>query len=551
MTPVGALTFVLHSHLPYARGAGRWPHGEEWLHEAALETYIPLLNALFDLEKESISGRITITLSPVLVEQLTDQDVRTNLERYLLEKIRAAEADRDHYQAAGDSEREALAGFYLEVFRNIRASYEDRFKGDLVAGFRRLQDVGRIEIATSAATHGYLPLLDRDESINLQLKTAVTSYERHFGRPPRVIWLPECAYRPAVVWQDGRERPGLESFLARHGLRLFFADSHMIEASQVVGTVSGEAREGRGVCERVRTLLNVFRRRPGQPTTYRPHWVSIPEVAVLARNKRVGEQVWSAAKGYPGDGAYREFHKKDERFGLQYWRVTGRGVDLGLKQYYHPERAAVRVREHAEHFAQLVETSLREHHERRGDFGVVAANYDTELFGHWWYEGVDWLKSVLRRLSASPSVDVAAAHSYLEAHPPDVIVKLSEGSWGEGGKHDVWHNERTAWMWGLIHQAEGRMRRVSDGLERKDGAMDALLNQAARELLLLQSSDWPFLITTGQARDYAEARFRDHLRRFDLLMDSAERGETAEGLVRELWEKDKIFPDIDHRWFRP
>lgn len=300
--------------------------------------------------------------------------------------------------------------------------------------------------------------------------------------------------------------------------------------------------------ELARAFLKNFPRRSGRLTTFRPYWVSTPEVGVLARNERVGQQVWSAAEGYPGDGAYREFHKKDGKSGLQYWRVTGRDVDLGLKQYYQPEDAAARAREHAAHFAQLVETALREYRTRSGNFGVIAANYDTELFGHWWYEGVDWLKAVLKLLSASPSIEVDTALSYLEAHPPDRIVRLSEGSWGEGGRHDVWNNEKTAWMWPLIRQAEGRMLRAVDG---NDDQAAALLNQAARELLLLQSSDWPFLITTGQARDYAEARFRDHLERFDLLMEAAERGEHAEELVQKLWEKDKIFPDIDYRWFRP
>lgn len=548
MSLVGALTFVLHSHLPYARGAGRWPHGEEWLHEAALETYIPLLHALDDLEQENVSGRITLSLSPVLVEQLNDRDVQANFEVYLLNKIQAAEVDLADAQSAGDSEKEALAKYYFESFQALKERYRDRFNGDLVAGFRRLQDLGRIEIATSAATHGYLPLLDRDESINLQLKTAVASYERHFGRPPRVIWLPECAYRPAVTWQDGRERPGLETFLARYGLRLFFADSHMIETSKPVGRVSANEMGRLNMVELARAFLKNFPRRSGRLTTFRPYWVSTPEVGVLARNERVGQQVWSAAEGYPGDGAYREFHKKDGKSGLQYWRVTGRDVDLGLKQYYQPEDAAARAREHAAHFAQLVETALREYRTRSGNFGVIAANYDTELFGHWWYEGVDWLKAVLKLLSASPSIEVDTALSYLEAHPPDRIVRLSEGSWGEGGRHDVWNNEKTAWMWPLIRQAEGRMLRAVDG---NDDQAAALLNQAARELLLLQSSDWPFLITTGQARDYAEARFRDHLERFDLLMEAAERGEHAEELVQKLWEKDKIFPDIDYRWFRP
>jgi 1,4-alpha-glucan branching enzyme len=550
MSRAGALSFVLHSHIPYARAAGRWPHGEEWLHEAALETYIPILDTLFNLEQENASGRITLSLSPVLVEQLTDHDIQSNFIGYLNEKIQTAVQDVKRHHAEGNSELEGLARYYLETFQRTKSSFEDRYDGDIIAGFRRLQDAGRIEIATSAATHGYLPLLDRDESINLQLRTAVESYKRHFGRAPRVIWLPECAYRPAIISQDGRERAGLESFLARYSLRLFFAESHMIETSQVVGATSSKEKRFRRADERGRNPVKAPRRNGRLASTYSPYWVSTPEVAVLGRNERVGEQVWSAGSGYPGHGSYREFHKKDDYSGLHYWRVTGAEVGLGFKEYYRPQQAAIQVREHAAHFSQLVEGLLQERYEQSGDFGVIAANYDTELFGHWWYEGVCWLKDVLRRLSNSEWVEVSTAWSVLEQHPPNEIIRLTEGSWGEGGKHDVWDNDKTAWMWPLIHQAEGRMRCFIDGFDRMDEEMEALLNQAARELLLLQSSDWPFLITTGQAEDYAEGRFRQHLQRFENLMDAAERGEKAAGLVQELWEKDKIFPDMDYHWFQ-
>lgn len=545
MKNVGALTFVLHSHIPYARFAGRWPHGEEWLHEAAAESYVPLLNALFDLEEDQIPARLTLTLSPVLVEQLADQDIQSNFQNYVRTRIQAAEADLERFQAIDEPLRVKLAKFYLERYRTVLSSFENRFQKDLVAAFRRLQDAGRIEIATCAATHAYLPLLGMDESIHLQLRTAVESYRRHFGRDPRVIWLPECAYRPGYRTKEGLYREGLEAFLAKYDLRLFFAEAHMIETARSIDPAAGSGSGSHVLAIRkwIRSLLT-FLSRPRLPT-YRPYWVTSSGVAVIGRNGSVGEQVWSAEKGYPGDFSYREFHKKDGQSGLQYWRVTGDDVDLGEKDDYDPGRASERVQVHAEHFSQLVGKLLKEYSAQSGETGVVSANYDTELFGHWWFEGVDWLDAVLRRLAGSDEVAVTGAWSYLQEHPPSTAVMLPEGSWGEGGKHDVWDNEETAWMWPLIHEAESRMRRLAGSGE----GLGALLNQAARELLLLQSSDWPFLVTTGQARDYAETRFRQHLLRFNQLLDAAESGERAEALVEELWEKDKIFPEIDHRWF--
>jgi len=550
MLPDGAFTFVLHSHLPYTRAAGRWPHGEEWLHEAAAETYVPLLDMLSRLRADGIRGGVTLGLTPVLLEQLADSDVRANFEAYLGEKIAAAAADVPRFEQAGDLHLAWLASFYRDRYEAVRRSFLDRYDGNLVPAFRDLEQAGTIETVTCGATHGYLPLLDRDESIALQLRTAVAAHRRHLGRAPRAIWLPECAYRPAYLADDGRLRPGLESHLARVGLRLFFAETHMVEGGHPVGVAAGEAIGPYGAVVR-RYVVPMNPARPSRPaTTFRPYYVTSPEVAVLARDNRAGLQVWSAEWGYPGDFDYREFHKKDGISGMQYWRITGARVSLGEKDAYHPDWAAARVGSQADHFASLVADLLHGYHEESGEYGIICANYDTELFGHWWFEGIDWLEAVLRRLSASPAVDLTTASSYVEAHPPDGLLNLPEGSWGAGGGHFVWDNADTHWMWPIIHDAERRMVRLLEARAPTDPET-TVLQQAARELLLLQSSDWPFLVTTGQAKEYAVQRFRDHVDRFHALAGSVESGGPDVDLARSLWEKDKIFPDLDLAWFAP
>jgi 1,4-alpha-glucan branching enzyme len=205
LEPIGAFTFVLHSHLPYARMAGRWPHGEEWIHEAASETYIPLLNALNDLKAEGVLFKITIGLTPILVEQLADPDVCDHLDAYLDEKIEAAKKDIPRFEEDDNPHMAYLASFYQKWFEDIKASFDSRYKRDIIGAFRQLQDEGYVEVITCAATHGYLPLLSRDSSIYGQLKTGVEAYKRHFGREPRGIWLPECAYRPAYIARIGAE----------------------------------------------------------------------------------------------------------------------------------------------------------------------------------------------------------------------------------------------------------------------------------------------------------------------------------------------------------
>lgn len=547
MAEKGAFTFVLHSHIPYVRQAGRWPHGEEWIHEASLETYIPLLDQLFALRDAGIRNAVTLGLTPILLEQLADEDVRQNFKNYLEVKISAAESDIERFESKQELKLADLARFYLHEYQSVQESYLKRYEMNLVPVFKSLQDDGVIEIITCAATHGYLPLLDRDESIHLQLHTAVHAYERHFERKPQAIWLPECAYRPGYLADDGRIRPGLETFLTRYGLKLFFSETHLVEGGRPVGMAAGEVIGPYGAVTR-RYLVPFQENEMLEPgSTFYPYYVYTPDVTVIGRNNPSGLQVWSADWGYPGDYDYREFHKKDGVSGLQYWRVTGTKVDLGEKDLYNPRWAQNKVGQHCDHFTRLVTQEIQNHHQASQEFGLVAANFDTELFGHWWMEGVAWLTGVIKRMADSPAVQLTTASRYVSEHPPQTIMQLPEGSWGAGGTHFVWKNVDTEWMWPLIHAAERRMlTAVQSAVERQpDAAEEQRLNQAGRELLLLQSSDWPFLVTTGQAREYATERFRQHLERFDVLLDGA----VPADQVQQIWEADRIFPEIDYRWY--
>jgi 1,4-alpha-glucan branching enzyme len=554
----GDFTFMLHSHLPYARQAGMWPHGEEWIHEATAETYVPLLNALFDLRDEGVPFRITIGMTPVLAEQLSDPLIRDHFVGYAAERSGRAAQDVSRFEKSGDTVMRDLAGFYHHWYARVLTSFQDRFHSDLIAALRMLQDEGLVEVATSAATHGYLPLLSRDSSIHAQLHTGVKTYQWHFGRQPQAIWLPECAYRPAILEEEGGQivrRPGLESFLGEEGLLVFFSETRTVEGGNPVGmadpgTVGPYGMVARRYASSVSKPTGGEQLAPG--TSLLPYWVGDApgQVAVLARHERTGQQVWSATFGYPGDYVYREFHRKDGETGMQYWRITGASVDLGSKEPYAPGLAADQVAMHADHYVNLVEQELRDYHERTGGYGAITAAYDTELFGHWWFEGIDWLKAVLRGLASRSAVHLSTASRIVEQHAPREVLSLPESSWGAGGGHYTWLNDETAWMWPLIHDAERRMEEVTSSVPDGQGTQRDVLNQAARELLLLQSSDWPFLVTTGQAKEYAVERFQEHLARFDQLVGMAGSAEISGDdaiVLAALQERDNPFPTIDYR----
>lgn len=554
----GAFTFVLHSHLPYCRLAGRWPHGEEWLHEAISETYVPLLNALYDLREEHVAYKLTIGLTPVLTEQLADPTVLEHAVLFLQDKIAAATADIPRFQAANDPQMAYLAGFYRDTYQQVLTTFRERFAGSIVGAFKRLQDEGYIEIITCAATHGYLPLLSRDSAIWGQLRAGVESYKRHYGCAPRAIWLPECAYRPAYINDKGVTRPAIEEFLAKLGLGCFFVETHAIEGGKPVGKAANDVAIGPYAAIKRRYIIPLAETGKQKGTTFQPYYVAgsgrgltDPPVAAIGRNNRTGMQVWSGEWGYPGDQDYREFHKKDHISGMQYWRVTGARIDLGQKDVYHPDWAAYKVAGHAKHYAGLVEELVQDYHRESGKFGLIASNYDTELFGHWWFEGIEWIKQVLFNLASSDTVQLTTASEFLAQHPPEEVMAIPESSWGAGGNHWTWDNPETRWMWEPIYAAEGRMAALCQRYPAASGELEEILKQAARELLLLESSDWPFLVTTGQAGQYAIQRFHSHVERFNQLAGLAEAGQLAEGqsLAVELYEQDKVFPTIDYRWF--
>lgn len=546
--PIGHVVFVLHTHLPWVLGHGRWPHGEDWLYEAAAECYLPLIGILRRLSPDRSGARLTLGITPILSEMLSTPRFRQGLEEYLDRRRVQAEEDGAQLRREGDDVGATLATMWSDFYRTAKRDFLETLSGDLVAAFRDLQDRGRIEILTSAATHGYLPLLGRDESIEGQIRVGVASYKDHFRRAPRGIWLPECAYRPGSAWsrpgRPGREwsRPGIERFLARHGLRFFFVDTHLVAGGVPIGSYDERFEQPR---------LDAAGP-PSGLSPNEPHAVSVGRrrIAVLARDPRSSVQVWSADYGYPGDGAYLEFHRKRGQGGLRYWRITDRRLPLDAKLPYDPAAADQRARDHAAHFAGVLRETLRDHLDRTGRTGVVVAPFDTELFGHWWFEGPRWLEAVLGHLGTD--VRAVTASEYLESHPPRSVVRLPEGSWGQGGHHWVWLNDDTNWVWEHVYRAEDEFLEATSTLRRPRSSLaQRILAQLARELLLLESSDWPFLITTRSARDYAEARVNEHVEAFERLramLDRAKGPSLApddESWLAEIESRDSPFPDLD------
>jgi 1,4-alpha-glucan branching enzyme len=548
----------LHSHIPYVLRHGRWPHGSDWLCEAALDAYLPLLATLGEMAARGVRCPVTIGFSPVLANQLADPAFAAELDAFIAQRLAACDEARRTLPQTGDAALLPLVDFWEARFRRLAAWFEAEGR-NIVAGFARLEAAGGLEVMTCAATHGYLPLLARDESIRLQLAVARAEHRRLFGRESAGCWLPECAYRPAGWWGPAPDAPhpgpraGIEEHLEDAGFRFFFTDAHLAQAGSALG---GYAEVPIGV-ERFDAARHDPPRHGGagaRRTPYRAYLArsaagrATRRVATLVRDPRSSMQVWSRQIGYPGDEWYLEFHKIRWPGGLKLWRVSWPSVDLGGKRPYDPSAALAQVALHASHFASLLSGVQRSADE--GEGGVIAAPFDTELFGHWWFEGVEFLASVYRNLADRPAVRPMTASEHLAAHPPAVAVELAPGSWGAGGDDGMWLNERTLWTWRRLWPLEDRFW---DLAPRALAMPDAhrVLAQAARELLLAQASDWQFLITTGAVSDYAERRFSLHadaterlVERLEAAVGAGRMPEDAAAMVEELERRDALFPHL-------
>jgi len=520
----GYLLLVLHAHLPFVRHPEHEHFLEEdWLYEAITETYLPLIDIFDRLIDEKIDFRMTMSITPPLASMLSDSLLQDRYVRHLERLIELAEkeVDRTRWQP----EFNHLAKMYLGNFRKARGIFVDRYQKNILHAFKKFQDAGKLDILTCGATHGFLPLMDATrQSVRAQIKVAADHYRSVFGRPARGIWLPECGYNP-----------GDDEILSQNGIRYFFLDTH--------GILHGSPRPKYGV------FAPVYCR---------------SGVAAFGRDLESSKQVWSAKEGYPGDFFYREFYRDigfDLEFdyikpyihpdgirintGIKYYRITG---PSDHKEPYQPQVAREKAAYHAGNFMFNRERQAEYLHGRLGRKPVIVAPYDAELFGHWWYEGPQWLDFLIRKISCDSKIlKLTTAHDYLKENKRNQVITPSFSSWGWKGYSEYWLNGSNDWVYRHFHEASQRMGELATKFKNANGLLERALKQAARELLLAESSDWAFIMKTGTVVEYAQRRVKDHILRFTRLYDDIMNGTIDEGWLADIESKDNIFPDIDYR----
>ncbi len=497
------LAFVLHAHLPWVIGYGKWPHGEEWLAEAIVHCYIPILYFIWRLGELNHRKLLTFSITPVLAAQLADSRVKGIVDNYLEARLHAA---------AKGKKIHPLADWWEEELCSIRDKWSF-FDKDLISLISYLARKQVIESSTSVASHLYLPLVHRKETIRWALKGSCKLHRRLFGIEPKGIWLPECAYRPGGKWvhevtgASEKYRAGVEIFLEKEGLLWTVVDSHLILGGEPLVPYAPdwflEDKQRHGIEQKMIAEI-----KKQSWLLARPIFVGNSNVAVFAREPHTARQVWSRFVGYPGNPNYLDFHKRHEVTGLRIWKVTDPEADLGDKLPYWPKDAEKVIEEQADHFIDLVS------HLPGCEDGIVTCPFDAELFGHWWYEGPKWLEKVLEKALKGNTVIPTTPLEELSRSEKKLKFKLKEGSWGEGGDHRVWTNPKNRWIWFALKEAEEKTVEFirSGKLSKK------LKGMAFRQLLLASASDWPFLITMNSAAEYATSRVKQHLKNLDDIL---------------------------------
>jgi 1,4-alpha-glucan branching enzyme len=524
--PLGYLSLVLHAHLPFVRHPEYDDFLEEdWFYEAITETYIPLLEMMDGLERDGCDWRLTMSITPTLAAMFADPLLQYRYVRHVDNLIALAckELERTRWQP----EFQHLAQMYHGRFTRAREVFTNQYQNNLINGFRRFFQTGKLELITCGATHGFFPMMQVNRNaVRAQVEIGCREFERHFGKRPQGIWLPECGYAPAV-----------DEVLRDAGIRYFFVDTH--------GVMYAEPRPKYGV--------------------YAPI-MNKSGVAAVARDTESSKQVWSAIEGYPGDYVYREFYRDvgfdldyeylkphlhqngiRSHLGMKYYKITGRGNEH--KQAYDPRAALDKAAEHAGNFMFNREKQVEWLAGSMEQPCLITAPYDAELFGHWWFEGPDWLNFLFRKIHwDQQTVKTINIPEYLDRHKRIQVSQPSFSSWGYKGYCEVWLEGSNDWIYRHLHEDADRMVELAHHHQDNGSTLKRrALNQAARELLLAQSSDWAFIMKTGTMVEYAQNRTRVHVLNFNHLYEQIRHNDIDEGWLAEIERRHNLFPDLDYR----
>ena len=531
----GYISFVLHAHLPFVHHPESEDYLEEqWLFEAMSETYIPLLKTYQKLVNEGVKFRFTMSLTPPLLNMLDNKLLQERYVKYLKQHIELAEKEIE--RTTYDERVNKLSHYYFDRYSEDLRFFTEECNCNLINKFREFNNMGVLEIIGCGATHGYFPILYVNEkTVRAQVALGVQTYNKYFDKPIKGFWLPECGYVPEA-----------DKYLKEFGVQYVLVETHGIlyaDPTPLYGT-------------------------------YAPI-ISPDGLIAFGRDLESSRQVWSSINGYPGDPNYREFYRDigyDAPYdyikpyichngarvntGIKYHRITGKNCE---KDVYNLQWAQDTINMQAGHFFDCRQKQIKELSGKTHNPPIIVCPYDAELYGHWWYEGPDWLYTLAKKIYYDEcNFELITPGEYIEKYPEIQVSTPCRSSWGARGYSEVWLNTTNDYIHRHLHVAGDRMCEMANMFpnESGDSIKRRIMNQAARELVLAQSSDWLFIITNGTMVDYAKKRVKEHIGRFTKLYLWIKEDENLRNnniladdkleFLECIEKKDCIFPEMDY-----
>jgi 1,4-alpha-glucan branching enzyme len=522
----GYLALVLNAHLPFVRRPD-YPRflEERWLFEALSESYLPLLRLFRRLDEEMLPFRLTLAVSPTLEAMLGDKLLAERYIAYLETQLALVAAEEA--RVGKDPAFGPLVRMYSDLYRADLEDFDTLYSGDVLGALDYYYKRGRVELITSGATHAFLPMYRTlPEAVSAQVETAIVSHRRAFGKHPAGFWLPQLGWYP-----------GVGEILKSYNVQ------YSVVATR--GALLGDPVPLRGSFAPVQSRSGLL---------------------VFVRDAGATHSVWSETEGYPGDPAYREFYR-DIGFdlgsdylapflgeggtrtftGFKYWAVTGRTAD---KHPYDHAAAAARAGEHAAAFLADRRAAAAAARPLMDRPPLMVCPYDAELFGHFWFEGVEWLEALFRLAAREPELRLLTLGEYQRLYPDAQVSEPEYSSWGDGGYGEVWLDGSNDWLYRHAFKAAERMTELAERFPDESGLRERILNQAAREVLLAMCSDWALLMRAGRSSAFARGQVEDAISNFGRIYEMLCSNTVGTEWLTRLEKRNNLFPAINYRIFR-
>ncbi|MCL2801784.1 MAG: DUF1957 domain-containing protein [Treponema sp.] len=521
-----AISFVLEAHLPFVREYNKEDllseAGEEGrFFECVSETLLPLLEVMHRLEADHVHFRIGLAISPLLCHMLSDEHLQKKYLYYMDKQIEFGQKELE--RTADNSELNKLSQFYYNQTVDRRITFTEKYEKNILKAFDYFRRRGKLEILATCATHAFLPFLSHNaESLQAQTETPASGYRRHFGSP-QGFWLPCLGWTPAI-----------EPYLKAYNYTYTIIESH--------GLLFGKPTPEKGCFYPVKTPDGTF---------------------VLARDLRAVNDIEKAA----ADESYRNNNKdagyelpaeiissflsadgERRRTGYKYWSR----IENGQSAIYNPKAASDKVIEHTRTFLESTIARLEEAAKHMNEIPISLFANSADFFGRFWHEGPQFIEGLFRMASDYRDIKFVCPSEYIFKQEISSFQTVSPefSSGGNNGYAETWLDVSNDWIYRHLNRAMERMTELAERFPDDTGLKERALNQAAREILLAQSSDWPSLLFRQDSTEFARNNAENALRNFTTIYEALGSNYISTEWLTNLERRHNVFPDINYRVFR-